>query len=614
MEKTTVLDGRTLRLWLILALLATLVAMPQRAFSQSEAVNHNYGSHEAPYNIIGYSRVDATLSVHKLTKKTDLAVCNNPNFECRNFQGSYVTADIRCGGVENDDTNGGWVVQAVTGQCFTQVEVCQYVGTPAEICNTVTGAPTLPSNVDLTPQVCATPDPVKNYCSASYDGEHMAGGLYTGITGNTGDDMFKIEPGTSGFFEYAAIAPAAGGTQSGNRLRYIERDASNGTRAMMMPSGPPATYTDYQRFLAVSPASVTHETACYAVDVDVCSAVPTAVAIPANGICGVANGAAPGSYASYASIPAADLCGFGSPFDDVETTTEISWKCAGVNGGAPKQCSVLKGQGGVCGPADLADPGVYASLASIPSSDLCSVGSVVNASENATTISWYCDGVHGGPISPLCDATKPADGVCGVANGAQAGTYASLASIPPAAFCQTGAPIAQLETATEITWECDGLYGGAPSGQCLVGKTNAGICGAADTVAAGTYASLASIPTSELCSVGAAINTSESATTISWTCEGMNGGPNSPVCDTDKQQGGVCGAANTVAAGTYTSLASIPTSELCSVGAAINTSENATTISWTCEGINGGPNSPVCDTDKQQGGVCGAANTVAAGT
>lgn len=72
----------------------------------------------------------------------------------------------------------------------------------------------------------------------------------------------------------------------------------------------------------------------------------------------------------------------------------------------------------------------------------------------------------------------PIDGVCGTATLAAAATYDTSSEILPAAFCGPGQKAVDIndDGALGITWTCEGLYGGAPSPQCIHYKQINGQC------------------------------------------------------------------------------------------------------------------------------------------
>lgn len=105
-----------------------------------------------------------------------------------------------------------------------------------------------------------------------------------------------------------------------------------------------------------------------------------------------------------------------------------------------------------------------------------------------------------------------------------------------------------------------------------------GSCGSANGVA------VSSPPTSGLCNAGTASNVTGSGP-WDWSCAGSNGGSNAscaaPVAQTPVN--GACGSAN------GTTLASAPTSGLCSVGTASSVVGTGP-WAWSCAGSNGGTN------------------------
>ncbi len=87
------------------------------------------------------------------------------------------------------------------------------------------------------------------------------------------------------------------------------------------------------------------------------------------------------------------------------------------------------------------------------------------------------------------------------------------------------------DTGTEYRWRCDGQNGGSNSGTCAktipVTPVN-GVCGSANG------STVSSAPSGlAACSPGTVINSSESSTKYTWSCQGSGGGNTVP-CSADK--------------------------------------------------------------------------------
>lgn len=115
---------------------------------------------------------------------------------------------------------------------------------------------------------------------------------------------------------------------------------------------------------------------------------------------------------------------------------------------------------GVCGSSNGAN------LSSIPTTNLCSVGTASTVGGTGPW-NWTCAGISGGAAASCASANLPVAGVCGSKNG----KYASATPTGSEA-CTTG-------TVTGMTgsysWTCSGLYGGANSGSCATVAANYGI-------------------------------------------------------------------------------------------------------------------------------------------
>lgn len=227
----------------------------------SEVDNKDWGVQQAPYSLNEYSRDGSTITIEKTPSNvTDVAVCNDPDVTCINAVFSTASAQFDC---TDTTVNGGWGTPSWNGQCWTSLQACYYYGTPSEVCHDLTSSnQNLPSHIANhtinVSSLCSAPD-AKGVCYYENAGAAK-------IRSNTGDDMFAITHGASGYIEY----PALGAIGAEDRLIYILRNGGDITKDLMIPSGPPGNFQDYKNFMSSSPPFITAEAGCYQLDVNLC--------------------------------------------------------------------------------------------------------------------------------------------------------------------------------------------------------------------------------------------------------------------------------------------------------------------------------------------------------
>jgi len=214
----------------------------------------------------------------------------------------------------------------------------------------------------------------KDYCVVENDdnpgltfGRTAAGNnvqFYGGITGETGDDMFRVQSGADAILVHnqaASVFP---------ELKAVKINYS-GPKDLMIPSGPPGEYTDWKRFIENPPASIAIEklgyeggpriggAMCPPIAVSLCgigvgSSLPEPPVV--NAECGFADdnprfggpsdeylGFNEKGYASLDEIDKEGLCVFGDPIipatqDDPDY---LVWTCAPppiISGGNLDSC------------------------------------------------------------------------------------------------------------------------------------------------------------------------------------------------------------------------------------------------------------------------------------
>lgn len=421
------------RILCILAFLSFMLPSARPADANNERA-HDYGLVKAAFPdasvIDEYSRLDSRAKAQiQITDPSQLSICKTEGVTCKDFVagGSLPTADIHCAGNLAGAANGGWVVDSLAGQCWSGLTVCYGDGSPGNCAPVGAKAPA----ASLTPYSKCTGGGLKGACSYGA----------TGLLVTTGDDMFRLDGGGSGFLDFAAIGALA----DPYRLKWIERIDGAGGRSMMIPSGPASTRADYKSFTDTASVFAQAEDACYPVKASLCDAASLTLP-PVAGQCGKADGVA------VASAPSANLCfagtasavkgGSGSPW---------SWTCTGWEGGATASCSAPAPLpvNGVCGRADS----VAASAK--PTSGLCSVGSA-SAVSGSGPWKWSCNGSDGGSTASCSAsiATTPVNGVCGSSSGT------ASVSKPSGGLCSVGVASA-VSGSGPWSWSCAGTEGGA---------------------------------------------------------------------------------------------------------------------------------------------------------
>ena len=222
------------------------------------------------------------------------------------------------------------------------------------------------------------------------------------ITGDTGDDMFRVKSSASGFLEYMKISDD-NGDNSG--LKYIRRNSSG--RDLMLPSGPPGDYDDFYNFMDNGPLNT--EAACQTAKVSVCpsSALKLDAIPPLDGICGRAQD---NSYSDIAHIQSRDMCQQGIPAKDLrfnKAQSRFEWSCNGIGSPSRKaSCHSVQSIDGRCNP-DV-NGAVFQTEAELKARPLCASGNVTGFSKaNDGRWIWTCEAIGQGAESQACLALKP---------------------------------------------------------------------------------------------------------------------------------------------------------------------------------------------------------------
>lgn len=298
--------------------------------------------------------------------------CKKAGVTCRDFRAKEFSLDFHCAGGTD---NGGWETispdpDLPPQKCWQSLEIC-YEGTPRGCIN-------LTEDSAYTPEVSIIYESIspisslklannfsfcdanssshdKEYCmwENNFDGSNfsdaqtdtyawkkddLSGGAdHTSglLTGNTGDDMFRLPPNTSAFFEYVDIDQS---TKYG--LQYIERGSAVNF-SMMVPSGPKSDYADYKNFIdnppeetTLSPDNIKVQNACFPVKAKITCAIDEEIleqAIPTVGNCGPAHNTT--MYAAdIPSLKKKDYCKSGDYiYVGIDEYNVMNWQCKGTN-------------------------------------------------------------------------------------------------------------------------------------------------------------------------------------------------------------------------------------------------------------------------------------------
>lgn len=170
-------------------------------------------------------------------------------------------------------------------------------------------------------------------------------GSTSGITGNTGDDMFRVPYDPTGGTQSAYIEYLDIDEDDEDRLQYITRDSSKATKpySVMIPAGPRDTYEDYREFVNNAPAAfgLSAKDACYPVKARIAC---TDLKLPdVDGACGSKedlDSAAALDVNTLTEGSSSALCSAGYPTDIIDDDLPaLSWVCKGVGEGSSESCS-----------------------------------------------------------------------------------------------------------------------------------------------------------------------------------------------------------------------------------------------------------------------------------
>ncbi len=180
-----------------------------------------------------------------------------------------------------------------------------------------------------------------------------------------------------------------------------------------------------------------------------------------------------------------------------ETSTTYQWTCPGQYGGKDTKCTenkiIVDGQ---CGP-----------VPSSPTHYVCNKGSMVNNFYNpfSYTYTWNCNGANGGTNASCTEVAvpPPKDGKC---------TVDPKTNMPIHYSCDYGNSIGGYDAGASWNWTCAGAFGGTNQ-SCVEMKPQNGVCGP-----------MPADPQHYACQVGTSVSNVESTSQWTWTCNGLYGG------------------------------------------------------------------------------------------
>ncbi|MFA5009420.1 MAG: hypothetical protein WC534_02430, partial [Candidatus Paceibacterota bacterium] len=149
-------------------------------------------------------------------------------------------------------------------------------------------------------------------------------------------------------------------------------------------------------------------------------------------------------------------------------------------------------------------------------------------------------------------------------------------------------------------WTCTGLEGGASASGCYAYQK---VDGAPGTASGKNYAqATTSYGSDTQCAIGTSTNTAFPAagSSVTWYCNGINGGTNSGPHTASRALAGSCGTA----AKSYTYNETAFSGTMCSAGNNITTPASpvfpsqGSSTNWTCGGLNGGTSSGTCTASR----------------
>ena len=298
-----------------------------------------------------------------------------------------------------------------------------------------------------------------------------------------------------------------------------------------------------------------------------------------NATCGTAHNS------NVTTAPTINLCSKWQA-SAVAGTGPWTWNCLGYNGWDPVSCVANKPVDGGCGTAN------GWSTRTIPTANLCTIGTPSSVIVNGAGWSWTCAGQFGWNAA-TCGSNQIVDAACGTANNT------NVTQAPTANLCTAG-------TASAVTgngpfnWTCTGQNGGNTA-TCTARLTQNATCGTAN----GT--SPLQAPTTNLCADNStpAVVANGTNTGWTWTCAGANGGAAAP-CTANMSENATCGQAN------GQTFATQPANNLLCTAvrfAPQNITQTANAWTWTCAGTYNGAASNTCTATMQvTNGTCGADN------
>lgn len=316
---------------------------------------------------------------------TTVYMTEDPHSERLNFENLDLCAreDMNCsdlGGNVQDNwprvkalcQNGVWSIEYGGGQCVRPFGCC-YRRRDGNIyvdhgCRRINSKELVSYSLtkNLT-RICNPDDYLspkdKKYCLYDYDNKPGTETVNSngkniqfigGVSGGTGDDMFRIKPGAETVLVYRK--PEETGDSYPYRAVYIEDNRPANSPHVIMTSGPLGSFDDWEHFIDNPPegikikrvdtnGEVVAGAGCPPITVSLCADIGDSLPEPpvVDGDCGLADndpsegGAASGfkgpdgnGYTDVSDIPSDGLCAFGDPqFPAVQNDpNNLVWTCA----------------------------------------------------------------------------------------------------------------------------------------------------------------------------------------------------------------------------------------------------------------------------------------------
>ncbi len=177
--------------------------------------------------------------------------------------------------------------------------------------------------------------------------------------------------------------------------------------------------------------------------------LPVNESVNQNGLCGTSH------QQTFNSTPTVNLCNSGTPSSISENNNKFNWSCGGIGTGSATNCWANKSnsnQEASCGTSN------GQSFGSVPSNNLCSIGTPSAVAEENSKFQWTCNN-NGRSVN--CEANKGVsnvNGECGDITEVESRT-----EITQAVACKSGTldSLRTVNRGESFTWICKGSGNGS---------------------------------------------------------------------------------------------------------------------------------------------------------